>query len=54
MQERNYDQMHIRLAKSLKQRVEQAAEREERSLNSWVVLAIKEKLKRDKTQQNTD
>ena len=54
MQERNYDQVHIRLAKSLKKQVEQVAEREERSVTRWVVLAIKEKLKRDKTQQNTD
>ena len=54
MQERNYDQVHIRLTKALKKQVEQAAERDDRSVNSWVVLAIKEKLKSDKAQQNTD
>ncbi len=54
MHERNYHQVHIRLMKSLKNQVELAAEREESSVNRWVVLAIKEKLNREKNQQNTN
>ncbi|WP_157673534.1 YlcI/YnfO family protein [Endozoicomonas ascidiicola] len=54
MRKEQHQKVHIRLPASIKNDIAQFAELEERSINSWVVLAIKEKLKRAKTKQKAN
>ena len=48
MKQQQQQKIHIRLPASLKREVDQAAVQDMRSINSWVVIAIKEKLARAK------
>ncbi len=43
---KNIQTLPLRLEPELKEQVREAAEQDERSMTSWVVVAIKEKLER--------